>query len=159
MKVLLSTILATLMIPAAHPAFTAAKSGPVRTESSSDSKSSDGKMTEQERAALIELLTKTKADFIASIQNVNAAQWTFKPTPFTWSVSEAAEHIILSEDLLFGVSQSLLKTLAKTPPASSNSQGDQKLEAFVGDRTHKVFNPDALKPTGRFKTPVEAIAE
>jgi hypothetical protein len=116
-------------------------------------------LSSEDRANLLAQLTKSKQDFIDSIKTLNDTQWRFKPGPFKWSVSEAAEHIILSEDLLFNMSQGLLKSPAQPRPATTINEGDQKLLARLADRDQKAMNPDALAPKDRFKTPAEAIAE
>jgi uncharacterized damage-inducible protein DinB len=118
-----------------------------------------GAMTSAERAALLDQLTKTKQGFIDSVRGLNEAQWRFKPNAFKWSVAECAEHIILSEDFLFGVSQQMLKSPAQARASVSGQPPDEALLMRVADRSQKVLNPDALAPKGRFKTPDEAIAE
>jgi hypothetical protein len=118
-----------------------------------------GAMTSAERAALLDQLTKTKQGFIDSVRGLNEAQWRFKPNAFKWSVAECAEHIILSEDFLFGVSQQMLKSPVQARASVTGQPPDEALLLRVADRSQKVLNPDALAPKGRFKTPDEAIAE
>jgi len=118
-----------------------------------------GALTGEERAALVDQLTTSKQGFIDSIRGLNEAQWRFKPNAFKWSVAECAEHIIVSEDFLFGVSQQMLKSPAQPRATGSAQQQDQTLLMRVADRNQKFLNPDALAPKGKFKTPDEAIAE
>jgi hypothetical protein len=118
-----------------------------------------GPISAEDRTALVDLLTKTKLDFIQSIKGLSEAQWQFKPSPFSWSVAQTAEHIILSEEFLFGYSQQLLKTPAQSRTGPSGADEDKGLLTKVGDRSHRVMNPAAIAPRGRFKTPDEAIAE
>ena len=117
-----------------------------------------GPISAADRKALLDLMTKTKEDFIASIRGLNAAQWDFKPSPFSWSVAQASEHIILSEDYIFGYSQQLLKSPAQARTGRPSGDEDKGVLTRVGDRSHRIMNPAAIAPKGRFKTPDEAIA-
>ncbi|HKV41884.1 MAG TPA: DinB family protein [Blastocatellia bacterium] len=150
-------LMLTMILGVSTQVFAQPRSGQAETQSKPAT--AGGAMTPEERASLVELLTKTKEEFIESIRGLSDAQWRFKPTPWKWSVAETAEHIILSEDYIFGFSQQVLKGPAQPRSANSVPEKDQALEAIVTDRSKKVLNPDALKPTDRFKTPDEAIAE
>jgi hypothetical protein len=153
MKVSLCAIFTTLIISSSMAI--------TRTghHASSSDRAPSGAMTAEERAALVDQFTKTKQAFIDSIRGLSEAQWRFKPNPFKWSVAECAEHIILSEDFLFGVSQQMLKSPAQDRATVTGQPPDEALLMRAADRSQKVFNPDALAPKGRFKTPDEAIAE
>jgi hypothetical protein len=50
-----------------------------------------------DKAYLISLMQETVRDFVAATGKANDAQWRFKPAPDRWSLSEVAEHLILSE--------------------------------------------------------------
>jgi hypothetical protein len=118
-----------------------------------------GKLTPQERTFLIDQMTKTKAEFLESLKGISAAQWTFKASPTSWSVAECAEHIVLSEDLLFGISQKTLQKPAQDRPANSTAEGDRNLVTKILDRSQKAKAPEPLVPTGKWPTPEAAIAE
>jgi len=120
---------------------------------------STGGLTDQDRAALIDQLVKTKQAFIESIRGLSDAQWRFKPNPFKWSVAECADHIIMSEDFFMGNEQKLMQTPAQSRPSDQAAGQDKALQGFVADRSNKFFNPDALAPKGQFATPAEAIAQ
>ncbi len=119
----------------------------------------EGSMTADERAYLLDQLETSKKNMIASIQGLSAAQWTFKPAPAVWSVQECAEHIILSEDYIFGGSQQILKTPAVARPAGSNADADHKIVAGIQDRSRKATAPEPLVPGAKFATPDDAVRE
>ncbi len=122
--------------------------------------SGDGKMTDAERAYLIEQLELSKKNMLDSIKGLTAAQWKFKPAPTVWSVSECAEHLILAEDYLFGASQQVLQSPAVPRPASSNAQVDRALVTGILDRSKKATAPEPITPNGgKFATPAEAAKE
>jgi hypothetical protein len=118
-----------------------------------------GAMTAAERAFLVAQLEQSKTDFLAAINGVTAAQWSFKPAPTVWSVAECAEHLILAEDFLRGTAQGILKTPAVPRPETSTSEQDHKLVDMVGDRSHKATAPEPITPSGKFATPADAIKE
>src|SRR5579885_2105377 len=115
-----------------------------------------GAMTDSERAYLLQQLQDSKQAMLDSISGLTPAQWKFKPAPDRWSVQECAEHIALSEPVLFGMSQGLLKSPAVARPESSNADVDQKIVMGVQDRSNKRKAPEKLVPTGRFATPDDA---
>jgi hypothetical protein len=69
----------------------------------------DAKLTDAEREEMIDLLASSERDFLALIENASEEQWRWKPKPDRWSIGECAEHIVLSERLLF---QTALDALA-----------------------------------------------
>ncbi len=120
---------------------------------------SSGALNDSERSYLIEQLTKSKEKFLASIAGLSDAQWRYKPAPNVWSVAECSEHIILSEEFIFGLSQQLLKTPAVDRLASATPEADRKIVAAVEDRSHKATAPEPIVPSGKYNTPADAAAE
>jgi uncharacterized damage-inducible protein DinB len=116
-------------------------------------------MTAAERSYLLEQLESSRKNFLASIEGLSAAQWTFKPAPAVWSVQECAEHIILAEDYIRGGAQGVLKTPAVARPETSTEEVDRKLVARVQDRSRKATAPEPITPTGKFATPEDAAKE
>jgi hypothetical protein len=117
-----------------------------------------GTLTDAERAFLIEQMEMSKKAFLSSISGISDAQWTFKPAPNVWSVQECAEHIVLAESYIFGLSQQVLKTPAVARPDKSNAEFDRQLAAGVQDRSHKATAPEPIDPAGRAAalTPTDA---
>jgi hypothetical protein len=120
---------------------------------------SNGALTDSERTYLIQQLESSKKNFLASISGVSDAQWSFKPAPQVWSVAECAEHIVLSEDFIFGLSQQLLKSPAVERPASSNADQDRKIVAMIQDRSQKAQAPEPIVPSGKFRSSADVVAE
>jgi DinB family protein len=108
-----------------------------------------GTLNDAERAFLIEQMEMSKKAFLASISGIGDAQWKFKPAPNVWSVQECAEHIVLSETFLFGVSQQVLKTPAVPRPEKSNAEFDHQFALGVQDRSHKATAPEPIDPAGK----------
>lgn len=115
-----------------------------------------GRMNDSERTYLVDQMEQTKANFLDSIAGLTPAQWTFKAGPDRWSVQECAEHIVLSEGYIFGLSQKLLDSPAVARPEKSNPDVDRMLVAGVQDRSKKGKAPEPLVPSGKFATPEDA---
>jgi len=112
-----------------------------------------------ERDRAMSHLHVTRKLFLDSLAGITPAQWSWKPSPEVWSVAEVAEHIALSEDLIFGLS----RKVAAGPPATQEQKAETKgkdetiLKAMV-DRSKKAQAPEPLKPTHKWKTKEELIA-
>jgi len=119
----------------------------------------DGGMTSAERTCLVDQLEASKKGMIDSIRGLTAAQWTFKPAPAVWSVQECAEHIILAENYIFGLSQQVLKAPETPRLPTANAETDRKLVALIQDRSKKAQAPEPLTPGAKFATPEDAIKE
>ncbi|MCS7023476.1 MAG: DinB family protein [Bryobacteraceae bacterium] len=119
-------------------------------------------LTQGERDRALSHLHATRKMFLDAVAGLTPAQWEFKPAPEVWSIAEVAEHITLSEDMLFEIAtQRALK--APTEPLSDFAprgfRDDEKLLAAVLDRSTKVKAPEALTPRRSFPTPADLISE
>lgn len=72
----------------------------------------DAAMTETERAELLSLLAESRMQYLGLIASASDAQWNWKPNESRWSVGECAEHILRSNESLFG---SVKRALAAPP--------------------------------------------
>ena len=104
-------------------------------------------------------LHATRKMFLDSLDGVTAAQWAWKPSPEVWSVGEVAEHIALSEDMLFGVVRKVASGPAATEEQKAAAKGKDEfiLKAMV-DRSKKAQAPEPLKPSHKWQTKEELIA-
>ena len=108
-------------------------------------------LTQQERDSLLKHLQQTRQAFLDSISGLSDAQWTFKAGPDRWSIAEVAEHIAISETTIL---QIVTDQIMKGPavPRNPNSVSDEKLLAWLLDRSSKFQAPEMLKPTHRWAT-------
>jgi uncharacterized protein (DUF1778 family) len=81
-----------------------------------------GKLTDTEKTELLQMLDSTAKDFLALIDGTTEAQWTWKSSPDRWSVGECAEHVILSERMLYQTALEALKNPAD-PEWASKTDG------------------------------------
>jgi uncharacterized damage-inducible protein DinB len=106
-------------------------------------------MTPEERAKVLRLLDESEKQYLDAISNLNEAQWTYKPSPFKWSVGEVAEHVVLTEPGLFAA---LERALAGNPDPdweSKTGKKDEFLERVLPSRARKAQAPREIQPTGK----------
>ncbi len=105
-------------------------------------------MTMDERKKVLNWLEESHKEFLASLDGVSEAQWTWKPTPERWSVGETAEHIVLAEAGLFANVKRAL-ALAVNPDWEQKTKGKTAtLEAVLAPRLGKAQAPEAIAPKG-----------
>jgi len=105
----------------------------------------DPKMTQAERAELIELLQKSEREFMEAVDGLTDPQWSFKPGPGRWSVGEVAEHIVLADALLFDVA---IKSLEGQPDATweATVSKTDRLRNALPNRSRRVDAPASIQP-------------
>jgi hypothetical protein len=116
-------------------------------------------MTKADRDYLIAYLQKTAKEFVSSIEGLTPQQWSYKPASGGWSIAECAEHITLSEDALFGLTNNMLKAPAQPNDPPRTREMDEKIIAGLTDRSRKAQAPEMLKPSGKFPTPASAVTQ
>jgi len=112
-------------------------------------------LTQADRDRVIAELTASRQQFLDAVAGLSPAQWNFKPDEKTWSVAECAEHIALSEDLIFGSVTRIVQ--APAAPDQKSVVTDEFILRAVVDRTHKFQAPEALQPKHTFATPQEIV--
>jgi len=110
---------------------------------------SDPHMTPEERAKVIKLLDETEKQYLDAISNLTEAQWTYKPSPFKWSVGEVAEHIMLTEPALFSFLQRALAGKEDPDWESKTAKKDEFLERVLPSRARKAQAPREIQPSGK----------
>jgi hypothetical protein len=112
-----------------------------------------------ERDRAMSHMHATRKQFLDSLAGVTPAQWNFKPAPEVWSIAEVAEHIVLSEDLLFEIATKRALQSPPDPALATSPANDEKLLALVADRSKKAQAPEALQPRRSFQDMSEVITE
>jgi hypothetical protein len=109
----------------------------------------DGKISAEERAKVIKLLKESQAETLDALEKLSDAQLKFKPAPDRWSVLECAEHIMLSEALLFGAVERVVAT-KPNPDWENKTKGKTEfLEDVLAGRKGKAQAPENIVPSGK----------
>lgn len=110
-------------------------------------------LTKEERERAIEYLKQTQKDFLASIEGISEAQWKFKAAPDRWSIAETAEHIGLTEQVIWDLISGKIMKSPPAPEKRAEVQGkDEIILTKVPDRSKKAQAPEQLRPTGKWPT-------
>lgn len=109
----------------------------------------DGRLTDAERQEVVNLLEQSHADFEALVAGVSEDQWHVKPAPEKWSVGEVAEHLLLTEDMLYGIMQAALAAEPHADWQAVDAKGLNPILTTVPDRTQTFQAPERLQPTGQ----------
>jgi len=112
-------------------------------------------LTQADRERAIQELNTSRQQFLDSIAGLSPAQWNFKPDEKTWSVAECAEHITVSEDVIFGNISRMVQGPAD--PDKKDAVTDDFILKAVVNRTQKFQAPEILRPTHRFAAPQEML--
>lgn len=106
-------------------------------------------LTAKDREFAVKQLEETRKKFLASIEGLTDAQWTFKAGPDRWSIAEVAEHIAVSESTILGL---VSAQVLKSPPLAADTArlSDQQLLDALVDRTARFQAPEMLKPASRW---------
>ncbi|RYY24240.1 MAG: DinB family protein [Chitinophagaceae bacterium] len=107
-------------------------------------------ITEAERKYAADLMVESRENLLTKVKGLTPAQLAFKADPASWSVAECVEHIAITEDGLFGWSQSALKTPADPSKRDSVKYRDDEVLKMITDRSSKFQAQDGVRPTGKF---------
>jgi hypothetical protein len=109
----------------------------------------DPRMTAEERARVIQWLADSEKEYLAAIENLTPAQWTYKSSPFRWSAGEVAEHIALTEAALFSSVERALARPANPDWEAKTAGKAQFIERVMPSRTGRAQAPIEVRPSGK----------
>jgi hypothetical protein len=100
----------------------------------------------EEKLEASSYLNLTRDNVLAAVSDLSSAQWNFKPASDRWAILEIVEHLILIEERICV----LLQSMPEAPisgPAKNSSEVDDFVLAEVPRRTTKIQAPPAFMPT------------
>jgi hypothetical protein len=113
-------------------------------------------MDETDRRLLLHSLRESQEVFQRALGGVTEAEAVWKPGADRWSILECTEHVAVAESGMFrGVRQGT----PITEPGIADADREKRLRAAAADRTRKRSAPEPVRPSGRFASLAEAIAE
>ncbi len=115
-------------------------------------------LAQGERDRALSDLYATRKQFLDSVAGLTEAQWNFKAAPDRWSIAECAEHIAVTEDLVFNlITGKIMKSPADPSKRAEVKGKDETVLKQMVDRSHKATAPPELVPAHRFATPQAAV--
>ncbi len=112
-------------------------------------------MSPQERTELVQTLERSREEFNALIAGVSDTHAKAKPDPERWSILECVEHVAVVEGRFLGMLQEAPRS--ETPRV--DKEREAQLAVMVPNRETKAQAPEQARPTGRFATLADAVAE
>jgi len=108
----------------------------------------DALLTESERGEALAIHDQTDRDFIAAIEGLGPAQWTFRPGARRWSIQQIAEHAVLVATMgTAGVEKALGQEF--DPNVQETAGAFEAMKLRVMDRSLRGFQaPDPVSPQG-----------
>jgi len=99
-----------------------------------------------ERELLLKELDHTRERLWIIIQGLTPEQLEYREAPDRWSIAENLEHVILAEQFILG----LVQTLPPGDPGPFGDQDERLRNTLAESRKDKLKAPDAIKPAGRW---------
>jgi hypothetical protein len=107
-------------------------------------------ISKTERKYALAKLKDTKKHLKEATKGLSAAQLNYKADAESWSIAECAEHIAISETLIYGMFEGALKTSPDPANRSEVKITDDQLWNMITDRSMKVKTQEPFKPNGKF---------
>ncbi len=114
-------------------------------------------LTQKDRDAAVKQFTETQESYAKALKGLSKAQMNFKPGEKSWSVGQAAEHIMLSESAILNFIKQGMKT-----PLNKNEDvfrvNDVAVTLAVTNRLQKFSAPSIIQPKKDSKTIADLVS-
>ena len=107
------------------------------------------KLTTEQRAHALELLNNSEKEFLSATDGLTDEQWNFKASPEKWSIGQTAEHIMLSETLIFSAVMGAMQSPADPDWEQKAAGKAEAVEKAMLNRTTKAQAPEPLIPQSK----------
>ena len=112
-------------------------------------------MAPQESIDVLQCLKDSRDEFLAAAEGFSEAQAMTSPAPGRWSVVECVEHVVVAETRFLG----WLRNPIAEPPSPVDKEREAQIFTRVAARATAIQAPEPVRPSGRFATFPEALAE
>ena len=113
-------------------------------------------LTSGDRDLAQRFIQQTRNGIAGAIKGVSGAQWSFTPSPESWSIAQIVEHIVFVLDRVGGPVRQALPQAAPSPAARDSKLIDAIVIHQFPTRLNKFPAPGFACPAGRFQSPSEA---
>lgn len=108
------------------------------------------KLSDEDRKKAVDHLENTRDEMAKILKGLSEAQLNFKAEEDSWSIAECAEHIAISENMIFGMLQGALQTAADPSKRAEVKMSDEELIGIIESREQKVKTREPFEPTGKY---------
>ncbi len=112
--------------------------------------------------ALLDYYRKTYNTLERSVASLTPGQLHYHPSDSVWSVSQCLEHIVLTEDMLFGLVKQYMEKPANPERRNEIKISDEDIKSMVTDRSKKFKAMESLMARGKYEdagAALEALKE
>lgn len=93
------------------------------------------------------------------VDGLNATQIQYRPSTDSWSISQCLEHVILTENMLFGMIKDNMAKPANPERRNEIQFDDQAILAMTVDRSEKYQAPAMLVASGKYEDVETALTD
>ena len=122
-------------------------------------RTSDTTLSDKERKFATDLLTQSREHLLTSTRGLTEAQLNFKPDPESWSVAECAEHLALSETIIFSILEQALQGEPDPARREEVKIADDQIVGMITDRSNKVKTREPFEPRGNYGSHEATVKE
>nr|WP_299170597.1 DinB family protein [uncultured Allomuricauda sp.] len=108
------------------------------------------KLSDEDRKKAVDHLENTRDEMAKILKGLSEEQLNFKAEEDSWSIAECAEHITISENMIFGMLQGALQTAADPSKRTEVKMSDEELIGIIENREQKVKTGEPFEPTGKY---------
>ncbi len=114
--------------------------------------------SQKDRDSIVKYFTETHGEFEDAISGLSEAQLNFRPNEKSWTIAQAAEHIVITDGAIFGlIKEGALKSPLNTNPDVFRVR-DIAVRLAVTNRGQKFNAPEAVQPQQKLTTVEQLIS-
>jgi len=108
------------------------------------------KLPSEEKQEVLSLLSRTRDEYVASLDAVPATLHDKCAQQESWSALQCAEHVVNSEEGMFKLWEKMAQ------PGTSDHAIDEAIRTGLSNRSNKRVAPERVRPLGRIQSMAEA---
>ncbi|MCU7548708.1 DinB family protein [Chitinophagaceae bacterium LB-8] len=113
-----------------------------------------------ERRFLTHQLRESKANLIKSVKGLSEEQLNYKPFPDQWSINECLQHLAISENEIWKMTEAVIKQPTNEGKRSEIKTSDEEVLKNFSNRNQKFQTFETMLPAASSgKTTNEALSE
>lgn len=112
-------------------------------------------MAPQETQDVAGQLESARAELVTLVSSLSEEQARTRPAPDRWSVLECMEHVSFVERRFLG----MVKASEPGAPVARDAARESALKHRVEDRSNRRVAPEFVRPTGKYASLPEALAD
>lgn len=113
----------------------------------------------EDKEFLLNYFQQTTEELQQEVEGLTEAQMQYKPSEEKWSISQVLEHIIITEEMLFGMMQEAMNKPTNPERKAEVVIKDDEIIKGITDRSHKAKATPEIEGEGKYTDPSEAMKD